>query len=127
MAHLYLVEHPGAALRSTTTGIEDSIEAAHWDVELARISGMATGYDFGSQRVAWMAHLLTDWCGDDGALVELDVRIRRPNLLGDVTWIDGEVTGIRETDDGRVIDCALRAVNQRGEVSTTATAAVRLP
>ena len=81
----------------------------------------------------WLGHLLTDWCGDDGFVSAMEVRLRRPNLVGDTTWLGGEVLAVRESgpgdngDGGVLVDCALRATNQRGEETATGTATVRLP
>jgi hypothetical protein len=122
IAYQYLQEHPLAALEDSRTNIQDTIEGVHWEPRLAQLSGMAARYDFGAQRVSWVAHLLTDWIGDDGFLAEMEVRVRRPNFVGDTTWLGGEVTAV--ADD--VVDATVRGVNQRGEETTTGTARVRL-
>ena len=70
-----------------------------------------------------MTHLLTDWMGDLGFLSELDVRVRRPNLLGDITWVSGTVTAV----DGALVDCSVETRNQLNEVTATGMARVRLP
>jgi len=107
-------------------GIEDTIEAPHFNADLARKGGMPNAYDFGGQRAAWLAHLLTDWCGDEGFVTDLDVRLRRPGYIGDAFWLDGTVTGKRRGAAGDVIECAVSATNQRGEVIADGTAAVLL-
>jgi acyl dehydratase len=124
MASEHLERNPGARLVNEETGIEDSIEAAHWDAYFAAKSGLGTGYDFGPQRVAWAAHLVTDWMGDDGELKALDARVRRPNLLGDITWFDGKVCAKREHG---LVDLEIVAINQNGETTLSATATVALP
>jgi acyl dehydratase len=123
----YVKEHPGAGLLDAATGIEDTIEAPHLDSALARTTGMPAGYDFGGQRVSWLAHLITDWCGDSGFLSEISVDIRRPNYLGDVTWVDGSVLSVTRSEDGWRVECGLTATNQRGEQTTRGTATVLLP
>jgi acyl dehydratase len=127
IAHQYLTEHPLAGLEDPRRNIQDTIEGVHWDPYLAQTSGMARCYDFGAQRVSWIAHLLTDWIGDEGILTELEVRVRRPNFVGDTTWISGEVTARREDGDSVAAAVALSAVNQRGEQTVTGTAQVRVP
>jgi acyl dehydratase len=127
IAYRYLKEHPRAGLEDPRHNIQDSIEGVHWEPYLAHVSGMPGRYDFGPQRVSWVAHLLTDWFGDDGFLAEMEVRVRRPNLVGDTTWLRGEVTGIVEEADSALVDASISGVNQRGEETTTATARVRLP
>jgi acyl dehydratase len=127
IAHRYLEEHPRAGLEDPRTNIRDTIEGVHWDPYMAQASGMARCYDFGAQRVSWTAHLLTDWFGDDGFLTELEVRVRRPNFVGDTTWISGEITAVEREDDSVVAAVSLSGVNQREEQTIAGTAKVRLP
>lgn len=125
--HQYLQKHPLAGLVNPRTNIADTIEGPHWDPDLALMSGMAGCYDFGAQRIAWVVHALTDWFGDDGFLAELEVRLRRPNFVGDTTWLSGSVTAVANNSDSVLVDCAVHGTNQRDEQSTVATAKVRLP
>ena len=125
MTHSYLKLHPGGRLIHPDTGIADTLKAAHFEPALARASGMPTGYDFGVARVSWFSHLLTDWAGDDGRLVELEAQIRRPNFLGDVTWLSGEVVST-DPEAGEVA-ISLVARNQLEETTAVGAGKVRLP
>jgi acyl dehydratase len=125
--HSYLRDHPGAALVDDRTGIADSLASAHWDTHFAEMSGFPDAYDYGCQRFAWLAHLVSDWAGDIGFLRDFEGRLRRPNFLGDITWLSGTVTGTRTDGEAALVDCELTAANQRGEVTATATACVELP
>jgi acyl dehydratase len=116
---------PGARVHNPQTGVDDAIAATHWDEYFATESGMARGYDMGTQRIAWLTHCVTDWCGDAGQLLALDVRLRAPNYLGDVTWITGKVTA--KSDQTGVIACELTGTNQRDEVTIVGRASVSLP
>jgi acyl dehydratase len=78
-------------------------------------------------RAAWFAHLLADWMGDDGFITEINMRVRKPNFVGDTTWLSGSVVRKRDAEPGGLVECELLARNQRDEVSTTAVATVRLP
>jgi acyl dehydratase len=127
MLYDWLGRHPAGRLHNPETGIDDTMEGAHWDEYLARESGMARGFDFGAQRIAGAIHLLTDWCGDEGEVLDLDARLKAPNFLGDTTWFNGKVTGKRLEDRRGVVSCAITANNQRDEISLTATARVALP
>lgn len=117
----------GRRVVSATSRIETCGATTRVSADLARSTGLPRGYDIGSQRISWVAHLLTDWAGDAGELIELEVRLRRPNLMGDTTWLRGEVTGRERTATGAFVTCAVEGVNQRGEVTTSATATVALP
>ena len=107
--------------------MDHTLEVAHWSEYFARESGMARGYDFGAQRIAWLAHVVLDWCGDEGELVGLDARLRAPNFLGDTTWFAGQVTGKSRQDAFATVDLEVTGTNQRGEVTVTGAAIVKLP
>jgi acyl dehydratase len=137
IAYQCLHDNPGARLTNPETGIEDTLAGGHWDGYLARMGGMPAEYDVGGMRISWLAHLLNDWAGDDAFIRELDVRLRRPNLLGDVNWLTGtvwkkdprvsdEITCLGGEPYGSVT-CNLTATNQRGETTASAVATVVLP
>ncbi|ODT88316.1 MaoC family dehydratase N-terminal domain-containing protein [Phenylobacterium sp. SCN 70-31] len=119
----YLAERPGSGMVHPETGVPDTIEAPHWDRALARASGMPDGYDWGGTRVCWLSHAFTDWAGDDGFLQSMDVKLLKPNILGDVTWIRGAVTAV----DADTATIELTATNQLDEATAAATGVVRLP
>ncbi|MDB5475776.1 MAG: acyl dehydratase [Phenylobacterium sp.] len=111
--------------RLVEAGLVDTIEAPHWDAALARASGLPSGYDFARQRASWFSHLVTDWMGDAGFLTELESKITRPNLIGDVTWLAGRVVAVEPAT--RCVTLALSATNQLEEITAKAMARVRLP
>jgi acyl dehydratase len=125
MSYSFMKLHPGARMIHPQTGIADTIEAAHWEPAFAQASGMPTAYDFGFQRISWVAHLISDWAGDDGFLKTLDVKLVKPNLLGDVTWLNGKVTAI-DLGEG-VATVTVETTNQLEEITTRATATIELP
>lgn len=99
---------------------------AHTDDNTARQVGMPGAYDNGWNRLGWMSQVVTDWCGDDGHLDTIDVRVRKPNIMGDTTWCSGKVTGKRQEGGKNIIDIELTGTNQLGDVNTTGTASVFL-
>lgn len=127
IANRYLRDHPGAGIVDPETNVREFPEAAHWDMDLARRSGMFAPYDIGGQRIAWCGHLATNWAGDDGFVRRLKVRLRRPNFEADTTWVRGTVTGLREDGGRALVDCAITAQNQRGETTAAAEATIELP
>jgi acyl dehydratase len=120
----YIRHSPRAGLRHAN-GTADPMGAIHLDGELASRAGFDRGYDLGSQRISWLAHAVSDWMGDAGQLLDLQVRLLRPNLVGDVTWITGRVSA--KDTNARSIECSLSATNQRNEETTRGTAIVLLP
>jgi acyl dehydratase len=122
----FMSHRPASEIVHPVFGYADTIEGPHWDNDLAQTRGLPRGYDFGSQRISWFAHLLSDWYGDDGDLAELDIRLRRPNLLGDLQRLSGVVTGTSvQAGTGRVT-CEISSRNQRDEVTAIGTAVVLL-
>ncbi|GAA3979046.1 MaoC family dehydratase N-terminal domain-containing protein [Actinomadura viridis] len=109
-------------------GVPDAMQRVHWDPAFARRSGNPTTFDYGRMRETWLIHACTDWMGDDAWLWRLRVEFRRFNYVGDVQWVEGEVTRRYLAEGGRpAVDLELRTRNQRGEVTSPATATVLLP
>jgi acyl dehydratase len=101
--------------------------AGHMDPTVARAVGMPAVYDNGWLRMCWMGQYVTDWMGDASELKVLDVKLRLPNLVGDVLRLSGEITGKRDEDGQGLVDMDIRALRQDGEVSCRGTATVALP
>lgn len=120
-----LKAHPSIKMVHPERGIAENFNAAHLDGAFARMSGLPDAYDYGCQRVCWLAHMLGDWMGDHGFLVELDSRIRRPNIMGDISWLAGEIVAV-DVEQG-LATVKLSITNQLGEVNTTGVGKVRLP
>jgi acyl dehydratase len=100
----------------------------HQDDAAARQIGMPAAYDNGPMRIGWLSHLVTNWCGDNGWLSTLDVRLRRPNILGDVTWCHGTVVHTEPGPNGHgIVRIELNAVNQDGVRHAEGIAEVLLP
>jgi acyl dehydratase len=108
-------------------GAWDVVQRLHWEEDWAREVGVPYRYDYGFMRTAWMIHAITDWMGDDAFLWRFWNRFDRFNLIGDTTWVRGEVTDLREEDGHRVADVNLSCVDQRDAVTTTGGATVILP
>jgi acyl dehydratase len=120
-------KHPSNVYYSPTRNIPMHPAAGHYDVEIAHEIGMPGAYDQGWQRLNWAGHLLTNWQGDQGFTRKLHGRVTRPNLVGDLTRMQGEVTGKRKVDGEALVDIRWWGENQRGERNCDGTAVVRLP
>jgi hypothetical protein len=62
-----------------------------------------------------------------GQLRRLSAQVRRHNLIGDVSWCRGIVTGKREEDGLALVDVDLVAENQRGDITAKGSATVAPP
>jgi acyl dehydratase len=127
MAFKHRRKHPADAYSDPKTGAKDHPARGHTEEYMAAEVGMPGRYDSGLQRVCWLGQVATNWMGDDGDLLALNTRLRRPNVFGDTQWCSGTVTGKRTVGDDHLLDIELRAVNQVGTTTTEGTAVVRLP
>ena len=93
---------------------EEQHDPGHYSTEEAERLGMPGTFDDGPSPVSWFGHLITNWMGDDGFLSRLQVRLNRPNILGDTTWCKGFV--YKQIIDGRShkVECILEGLNQLG-------------
>lgn len=118
--------HPKGGIRNSFGAFEPP-EIVHWDHDLARRVGVPAAYDYGPQRLAWLGHMLTNWIGDHGFLRNVDVEVRRFNLVGDTTWCRGTVTEKLQDGERHLIRCKIWAEDQRGDVTAKGHATVELP
>ena len=118
--------HPALGIPNEQ-GVPEPPERVHWDPDLAARVGVPAPYDYGPERVSWLGQVATNWMGDDGFLRKLNARVLRHNLMGDVTWCRGEVVDTRVEDGAGLVELALRAENQRGELTADGTAIVEVP
>ncbi|HEX7128188.1 MAG TPA: MaoC family dehydratase N-terminal domain-containing protein [Thermodesulfobacteriota bacterium] len=120
--------HPGHYFRNPEAGggIEYTGIGHHRD-SVARQVGVPGTYDYGPQRTAWLATLVTNWMGDAAFLKRLRGEMRRFNIMGDTTWCKGKVTRKYRKDGYALVDLEIRGENQRGEVTAPGLATVILP
>ena len=107
--------------------VPDTAQRLHWEPERAKELGLPTSYDYGSMRETWLAHLLTDWMGDDGWLWKLRCEHRRFNFVGDTTWMTGQVVDKRQDGERNEVHIEVECKNQRGVVTSPGQAIVLLP
>jgi len=108
------------------TGAKDSAARGHFSSKEGKDVGMGGAYDVGLQRIGWVISFLTDWIGDDGHLAEADIDVVAPNLVGDTTYISGEITDLW-TDQNAFAGIFITGRNQSGLVTTKGHAVVALP
>lgn len=126
IAFRYYDRHRKLAPRNAQNVPEPPVRV-HWDNDFALAVGAPGAYDFGPERIAWLGHMLTDWCGDDGFVRRLHTQIRRHNPVGDALWCAGTVTGKRVEDGRHLVDIDVQGLNQDGELSIKGYAEVELP
>jgi hypothetical protein len=117
---------PGLYTRNKLN-VWDIVQRMHWEEDWAQKVGAGTVYDYGAIRETFLAHLVTNWMGDDGWLRRLRVQHRKFNFAGDTNWLLGKVVGKERTDEGAEVHLEIRIENQRGLVLTPGEATVLLP
>ena len=121
-------KHPGHFFRNPEAG--GGVEytgIGHHRESVAKEVGVPGTYDYGPQRSAWMATLVTNWMGDAGVSEAVRTEMRRFNIVGDTTWAKGKVVRKYVKDKTALVDIEIAAENQRGEVTTPGLATVALP
>ena len=108
------------------TGAKDSAARGHFSSKEGKDVGMGGTYDVGLQRIAWVIAFVTDWMGDDAHLGEADIDVVAPNLIGDTTFISGEVTACWY-DEHAFVAISIVGRNQSNRVTTKGHALVVLP
>lgn len=125
-AHVYQLlrrrRHPGDTYIDPESGVQDHPHRGHWEEYMAYEVGMPAPYDLGPDRIGWVVRALTDWMGDDAFLTRLSIRLRRPNVVGDVTRIVGKITRTYQEHGLSLADLDVHGENQEGEASMLGTA-----
>lgn len=103
--------------------------AAEWHINprVAQLVGQGAPSATLLQLERIYGRLLTNWCGDAGRILTLDIRNQADVKLGDALVGFGEVTAtqLRETDC--VVSVELWLASQRGEIAGLGFATVSLP
>lgn len=108
-------------------GIPDVAQRLHWDPLWAQAIGNPMAYDYGVMRENYLWSYLSDWAGDDGIITHVHDEIRKFNYMGDVQYVNAEVTGKRTGNGQNLVDIAIIFVNQRGDETVRGTATIALP
>lgn len=112
------VRHPGHFFRNPEAG--GGVEytgIGHHRESVAREVGVPGVYDYGPQRSAWLATLVTNWMGDTGVLKRIRTELRRFNTMGDTTFCHGRVKRKYMQDGHALVDLEVWAQNQRKELT----------
>jgi acyl dehydratase len=109
-------------------GASGDFNVIHWNERIATSVGLPNVVAHGMFTMAQAARLVTDWCGDPGAVVEYRVRFSRPVVVPDddagaMLTVKGRVES--KLDDRRV-GVFIEASTVDGSVLTGARAVVQL-
>jgi acyl dehydratase len=108
------------------TGEYQHVISWHYSDKIARQMGVARAHSFGAQNEANLAHVITNWMGDDGFVTQLEVRHRAIKFFGDMNYIKGKVTKKYVENGEHLVDLEVWGENQDAVVNTTGKATVKL-
>lgn len=112
------VKHPSHFFRNPeAAGGVEYTGIGHHRESTAKEVGVPGIYDYGPQRSAWLATLVTNWMGDGAVLKRIKTELRRFNTIGDTTWCRGRVTKKYMVDGHPLVDIEIWAENQRKEIT----------
>ena len=117
---------PSWAHINPLTGELNSASESHLGDISSMARGGTIGFGYAAQTEGLLSHLITNWMGDDGFLKYLECKSRRPNWLGDTSWMKGKVTKKYVENDEYLVDIEAHAENQEGIIHMPCNATVRL-
>lgn len=99
---------------------------AHADGAKGGTIGMPRAYGYGASMGAWVLDYVAAWAGQYGFITHSNIQYRSPAFEGDVTFLDGRVTGKRlGADGGTYADLEVTMTNQRDVVLAKGPVQVR--
>ena len=120
-------KHMGFAEPDPDTGVPDHPHRGHWEDAMAKIIALPGIYDLGPQRGSWSAQIVTNWMSDHAYVRKFYHELRRFNIEGDTTWVEGKVGRKWTEGDQHLVECETSCRNQRGERTGTCRIEVVLP
>jgi acyl dehydratase len=110
-------------------GLYSGPSRGHTDVDHARVIGMPRAYGYGASMGAWVLDYVGMWAGDHALTRHSAVQYRFPAFEGDVTYLDGEVTGTRHdpTLGAGVVSIEVVMTTQDGTVMAKGPVEVEIP
>jgi acyl dehydratase len=110
-------------------GLYSGPSRGHTDVDHAQVIGMPRAYGYGASMGAWVLDYVAMWAGDRALTRHSAVQYRFPAFEGDVTYLDGEVTGTRHdpTLGSGVVTIEVVMTTQDGTVMAKGPVEVEIP
>lgn len=98
----------------------------HFEDSLAQLMGVPYAFQIGKYSEMLLAHVVTNWMGDDGFVKVLDFQLRNINIMGNMNWLKGKVIRKYIENGEHLVDLEVRSETQDGAVIVRGTATVRL-
>ena len=120
-------DHLGFAEPDPETGVPDHPHRGHWEDSMAKLIALPGVYDLGPQRGSWLAQIVTNWMSDYAFVSKFYHELRRFNIEGDTTWVQGNVSRKWIEGGQHLVECQTSCQNQRSETTGMGRVEVALP
>ncbi|HJP41726.1 MAG TPA: MaoC family dehydratase [Dehalococcoidia bacterium] len=119
--------HPTEDLAMDFFGHDNLRNSAFSDAEAGKRMGVGGALVPGLLKLSWFTQYLSDWAGLEGSVKSLRLAFRRPDIQQKPLILTGKIVDKRQEDGKNVVELELAMINDSGEPSVRATAAVELP
>ncbi|HMD45766.1 MAG TPA: MaoC family dehydratase N-terminal domain-containing protein [Acidimicrobiales bacterium] len=118
-----------AVVPSFGDGLYMGPSRGHTQQRYAQLIGMPRGYGYGASMGAWILDYLGNWAGEWGTIVHSNAQYRSPALTGDLTSLDGTVTGkqIDPVTGDHQVEVQYTMTDQREAIMAKGKATIALP
>ncbi len=114
---------------SQSDGLYFGPSRGHVQQKYAQLIGLPRAYGYGASMGAWVLDYLNNWGGEWSDIIHSKVSYRTPAMTGDLTVLNGEVTGVgTDAMTGQplaYVDVVMS--NQNKDILATGKAQIRLP
>ncbi len=110
-------------------GLYHGASRGHTIDRYAKLIGVPRAYGYGASMGAWVLDYVSNWAGETGFVTHSNISYRHPPLVGDVTYLDGEVedTLAQDGDGHGLVKLRVMMTTQTGVQMARGTIDVRLP
>jgi acyl dehydratase len=113
---------------SQRDGLYHGASRGHTIDRYAKLIGVPRAYGYGASMGAWVLDYVGNWAGETGFVSHSNIQYRHPPLVGDVTYLDGQVSEKEDMGDGRgMVRLMVMMTTQTGVQMARGTVEVRLP
>jgi acyl dehydratase len=93
----------------------------------AKLIGVPRAYGYGASMGAWVLDYIGNWAGELGMVTHSNIQYRHPPLVGDVTYLNGEVQSKQQQGDDGLVTIAVQMTTQTGATMARGTVEAKLP
>jgi len=110
-------------------GLYHGPSRGHVQDRYAQLIGMPRSYGYGASMGAWILDYLANWAGEWSDIVHSRMQFRSPALVGDITYLNGEVLEVEEEESSGqpLATVQVTMTTQDGSIMANGTAELRLP